>query len=71
MQSGDVILTIPHGFTVTFKGYVAGQVSTYKISKGENQWELFTGTTEELLRHCADKVKAINEHVDKFGGIRV
>lgn len=70
MKAGDIILTVENGFTVTFKGHIAGQVSSYKISD-EDGWEIFTGTMEELLRHCANKVKVINEHVNMFGGILI
>ena len=67
MKSGDIIVSIPNGFTVTFQGYIAGQINSYKIST-ESGWETFKGTTEEMLSHCARKVKAHNEHVEKFGG---
>ena len=71
MKQGDVIIEIPNGFKVTFEGYIAGQVSTYKIhslTERSSGWSKFTGTTEELLEYCARQVKAYNKHVRQFGG---
>ena len=70
MKSGDIVINIPNGFTVAFEGYIAGRVNAYIISN-ETGRETFTGTFEELLSHCANKVKAHNEHVRKFGGVLI
>ena len=71
MKAGDVILTIPNGFKVTFKGYIAGRINSYVIKSLiiPNRFEVYKGTTEELLKHCAEKVKKHNENVKQHGGI--
>lgn len=68
MKTGDVILNIDNRIIVTYKGYIMGRISSYRISDNEGSYELFTGTKEELLRHCADKIEAINERTKKLGG---
>lgn len=67
MKSGEVVMTIPGGFVVKFQGHIAGQVNAYRIET-KTGWESFNGTTDELLTHCAGKVKAHNDSVRKFGG---
>jgi hypothetical protein len=68
MKNGDIVLNVENRMIVTFEGYIGGTVSTYKINVGATYWETYTGTIEGLLRHCANKIKAMNEHTTMFGG---
>ncbi|UNY48805.1 hypothetical protein P9294_gp090 [Bacillus phage FADO] len=67
MKNGDIIINLDNKLKVEFTGWIAGRVSSYKIID-ENGWEKFDGTIEELLKHCHNKVKKHNEHVQQFGG---
>jgi hypothetical protein len=67
MKHGDIILNLENRLKVEFVGWIAGRICSYKIIT-ENGFEKFNGTYDELLIHCAKKVKSYNEHVEKFGG---
>lgn len=67
MKKDDIIINIKNNLIVTFKGWVAGNVSTYEIAL-DNQKEEFTGTVEELLNHCSKKVSGYNKSCINTGG---
>lgn len=67
MRQGDIVVNLEGKLIVEFNGWIRGLVCSFKINT-ENGFEKFSGTYEELLLHCYEKVKAHNEHVEKFGG---
>lgn len=67
MKNGDVIVNVKGRLVATFKGWIAGEISTYEITI-DNQTEEFTGKTYELLSYCSKKIEEHNKSCMTAGG---
>lgn len=70
MLNGSVIIDTGRiKVTVKRKERETNGVTVYSFYIQEpDGWTLYTGTTEELFNHMAQKIRTHNSHVDAFGG---
>lgn len=67
MKSGDIIVNIGDRLVVTFRGWVAGDNSSYEI-KLDDRLQGYTGTVAGVIERCSKIVGKHNKVCQKHGG---